>query len=92
MRNFGIMSGRPALGGASDRPSTTRDAIIPRDSNSFASRFPPDALVNCDGLDRHSFIQGEDLELGAKCLFFGVLTLIGLVLFVSWFVISNFVA
>jgi len=40
-RNFGIMSGRSALGGTSDRPSATRDAIQPHDSNQLARHLPP---------------------------------------------------
>ena len=32
VRHFGIQSGRSALGGMSDRPSATRDAMIPRGS------------------------------------------------------------
>ncbi len=90
MRNYGVTS-RSALGAATTDRLSLR-AVTQRDSIRLPARFPPDALVNCDGLDRHSFLQYQDHELGAKCFFFGALTLIGLVLFVSWFVISNFVA
>lgn len=90
MRNYGVTS-RSALGATTDRLSLRADTQ--RDSNSVTSRhFPPGALVNCDGLDRHFSLQSQDLELGAKCFFFGTLAAIGLILFVSWFVISNFVA
>jgi len=34
----------------------------------------------------------DALELASKCLFFGVLTLVGLIFFGAWFVYSNLIA
>jgi len=82
-RNYGIMSGRSALGGTSDRPSATRDAMIPRDSNSLAGDPPRrfNLAIVRDGsfLQKHELnpVERLDAELDhrefAACVMFAVL-------------------
>lgn len=70
------MRGRASLRGQQSTDTSAYSA-----HNTRADLNPLDALGRV-----------EALELASKCLFFGVLTLIGLFFFAGWFLLSNFVA